>query len=443
MSGLNTIAAVESRRLRDLLAPASAWNWLEKRRVSVSLPPGTVAVRLCADNPIELPLHVGAVELFDARFATLGPPAIRRVSASSVWGARAGRHNCAVEQLVTPYVGPGIHTDLETSPCIEMQFVPSAGVAGLTVFGRRDLWAWRNNWMQVWTKSASARRWVKIFDCVEELEVLLSSERVADARCSPEENVVRKVVGDLVRCLVLGQEPSAMDRSQAHALWSPDFDALLKGTGRARVYGLEKELGLLNWAAAPNGVEWTSHGFQRSFRFWSREAKAKCLSVIADVCQALSDAGLPCFVAYGTLLGIHRAGDFIDHDDDCDVQVVLGDDASKSLSELLSQGVTRLDEAVARCGLQSVRFQNHLKVSLEWCGYKINVDLFPSVYRDGHLQSAVVTPKPIRIASDNVVWKEFRHVTLPFPSDCDAYCDAVYGVDWRKPVSYMEHVWHQ
>lgn len=156
------------------------------------------------------------------------------------------------------------------------------------------------------------------------------------------------------------------------------------------------------------------------------------LNAIEVVIEVLTDAGVPAFPSYGTLLGAVRDGTFIGHDSDADVSYFSSLDHPIDLT-LESY---RLERALRDADIEVQRGSGMaMKVRItEADGTRRGLDIFGSFLFEGTLYVLGVVAAPMR--RDQVVplgTCTLDGRTLPAPADADAWLTATYGRDWRVP----------
>lgn len=148
------------------------------------------------------------------------------------------------------------------------------------------------------------------------------------------------------------------------------------------------------------------------------------------VMDDLASLGYPAFLAYGTLLGCVREGQFIGHDDDVDLGVHVGPAASPQevdeLSGRLLHGMQGLGYEVSRFSigqLQVVRDHLHADLFLAWSeGDRFHLNFAIQ----GSLPSAAVFP---------LGTAPLRGLAMAVPNRVEDFCAATYGPSWRTPQS--------
>lgn len=158
---------------------------------------------------------------------------------------------------------------------------------------------------------------------------------------------------------------------------------------------------------------------------------------LVDRCRALmaaieTEAGLPAFVCYGTLLGAVRDGRFIAHDNDVDLAYAS---AETHPADVVLEGY-RVERALARAGWQvrrgsGVRLNVRLTLS---DGSHRYVDVFSAAWVEGHLYipSDVGAPLP-RASVLPLTTVQLHGRAVPAPADPERLLATTYGESWRVP----------
>jgi hypothetical protein len=181
----------------------------------------------------------------------------------------------------------------------------------------------------------------------------------------------------------------------------------------------------------PLGLD-KSNRMSRLFTSRSAEHLEPLLDAIGTVIGALEEAGVRPFLAYGTLLGAVRQGDFIGHDSDADLGYVSEHDhpADVAIESF------RIQRRLTRMGFEISRYSGlAFKVSVrESDGSLRGLDVFGGFIRTGTLYLMGEVGHPFRRE-----WLEPRsEVTLagrtfPAPHEPEHLLEAMYGPGWRVP----------
>lgn len=180
-----------------------------------------------------------------------------------------------------------------------------------------------------------------------------------------------------------------------------------------------------------------SHGAARVFRYWSQSEKLRYLKFANEVIVRLREMNNIAFIGYGTLLGLVRDGDFMPHDDDADIILILDRQPGETMEHIMG----RFEECLAATGF-SVHgdYPNHRHVG-DPSSPRV-IDVFLAI-KDGETLSF----NPAMIANfsadlvlplgETVFWGE----TTIIPARPLMFLEMMYGPDWRTPIKNFTHRW--
>lgn len=156
------------------------------------------------------------------------------------------------------------------------------------------------------------------------------------------------------------------------------------------------------------------------------------LDAISQVLDALREAGIDGFLAYGTLLGAVREGRLIGHDSDADLGYVS---QHTEPADVILESFA-IQRRLRRMGYSIVRYSGAaFKVQItEHDGTVRGLDVFGGFMREGHLHLMGEIRTPFERA-----WIEplgsatFEGREFPVPHEPERLLTATYGARWRTP----------
>jgi hypothetical protein len=184
-------------------------------------------------------------------------------------------------------------------------------------------------------------------------------------------------------------------------------------------------------------LQWTIHGPQRCFRFWTPAQKKNYADYAARVVEDLRDLTTQVCFGFGSALAVVRDGDLIPHDDDLDVIIAFEPWEAASLP-----AANRLVEEHLRARGYTVsgNFTAHRHVAKPPAK---KVDVFAGLFegdviawypgKRGSLTRSMMFP-----TSEGTLFG----VPVRLPRNPLLYLEQVYGKTWRVPDSGFTHRWN-
>jgi hypothetical protein len=178
----------------------------------------------------------------------------------------------------------------------------------------------------------------------------------------------------------------------------------------------------------------TPHGYNVTF---SEMDTSSVMSALGSAFEPLAALECPVFLYAGALLGYIRSGELIEHDDDIDIGVYLGDMSDEEVPEAWLTYKRKLADA----GLLAQGEDEANKIS-----YKItttlpcDVDVFAAwTNNDGFS----VYPYSLNELKRSSVFplKSFGQDPLMLPADTEALLAQSYGETWRVPDPFFHLDW--
>jgi hypothetical protein len=200
----------------------------------------------------------------------------------------------------------------------------------------------------------------------------------------------------------------------------------------AAVFEGSNKIATNNGFASP--LKLGKHGLGVPVAFRNQKQVMEHMTAMRD---RMTEIGYPPLLMYGTLLGAIREKDFIPHDDDVDLAVIL---ENKGPEELATES-NKLIEVLKAIGIRATSgggkeaplihvFRGHITYDVFVLGHKGGTIYWP------HKALKVVPVKAdIFLPTKKIV---FKGETFDGPADPAAVCEARYGPDWRIPNPAFE-----
>jgi hypothetical protein len=199
-----------------------------------------------------------------------------------------------------------------------------------------------------------------------------------------------------------------------------------------RLEKFTKQVGLL-YLGYP--VILTAHRFQRPLNSYEnldlRELIRNTLSVLKDIPNTES------MICYGTLLGAIRDDDFIPHDDDMDVLLILKEN-DPLLSNIVERLVRLFEDRGLIVGVSKLNDVGMLPVlQIQDYKYPIHLDIFFGI--QGNAQILMPMRQVINEYVDEALMLPVKYLEtgtftgFPVPSNPEGFFEMRYGNSWRTP----------
>jgi len=190
---------------------------------------------------------------------------------------------------------------------------------------------------------------------------------------------------------------------------------------------LETFLARLRETIAPMVL--TNHGLQLPFSNMNQDEIARDLLGVFDLLERL---GYQSFINSGTLLGAVREGQFLGHDDDADLAVLLDAKTDEELPQRLEELLDALNSDGSL--LKPAWYHKNGPVLKILVGSGIEVDLFPLWMREGkahiwpHTYGDLNAEDIFPLSTQTLCGAE-----MPAPKNAEKMLELNYGKGWRQP----------
>lgn len=182
----------------------------------------------------------------------------------------------------------------------------------------------------------------------------------------------------------------------------------------------------------------TRHGFRDVGVL--RKHSAEYVTTMQHATELLAELGKPAMMAYGTLLGVVREGDFLAHDDDVDMLIPL-EVATRAEAEPI---LAELRTTIAERGWKVSRPNNQLNFHITDPSTGFHIDLFPLLVagKQTTLHMEKMKLRPIRTSLVLPPAElSFKGADLLAPADPEGFLAERYGPTWGTPNPFYDWPW--
>lgn len=207
-------------------------------------------------------------------------------------------------------------------------------------------------------------------------------------------------------------------------------------TIKTKIKPIVKNHRILSWLYYENYVRLRIFIHRRGLQ---RKIKRQGTKTLRLIHTALTSAGVRYFADFGTLLGIVREGNFINHDLDIDIGVVVDTPKTKQLVQdaLIGAGC-RLKKEFSLNGV--IVEQSFLYKSLKFdIGFYENSDTSSSCYLFYKNPNVLLEEGQVHVVKmtyhriDSFEMRKFLGIEIIVPSNPERLLEEKYGDDWRIP----------
>lgn len=283
------------------------------------------------------------------------PGELTDVQLSSWWRNRRERYS---RQRLFDFDHPSgivVQTDADDPPWLEVRFERPVDITSIRLRNVDD--ATSNRAAGLTVSCCSGGSWTVVYDQGRRL-VLLEEILAGSVTATGQPSLAALV--PVIAATVAGGYPKARKSFEALSL-APQLRT-------------EFRRAITDELLAGRRLEWTGHGPQRSYRFWSDREKSRYLDFTLELLDELRRITPYVSLGFGAVLGAVRHGDVIPHDDDLDLIVGFeGDDVPT-----ITAGLRRIEEQLRPRGYTVAgNWTAHRKVSR--AGQK-KVDVFVGLF---------------------------------------------------------------
>lgn len=171
-----------------------------------------------------------------------------------------------------------------------------------------------------------------------------------------------------------------------------------------------------------------------------RKRSKEYVTAIVRATEMLASLGQDAMLAYGTLLGVVREGDFLAHDDDVDMLTPVH---ASSLDEGRAM-LADLHERIAAQGWSVHRPGGGMNFHVRDPETGLHIDVFPMIVVSEkislHMEQMVIRPIETTLLLPPAE-QTFKGAVVRVPADPEGFLEERYGATWRTPDPFHDWPW--
>jgi len=212
------------------------------------------------------------------------------------------------------------------------------------------------------------------------------------------------------------------------------YNKMAKTCNRVQVKAV---VNVANELMSLNGYGFNQHGFIRPFSLQDDKKIHSHFKQVVGLMEKLEEKfNIKSTIASGTLLGIHRDGKLIDHDDDIDIAYYSNFSASEDIVREQSNIVEYLNSQGYNC-----KNTSHVQIQCTLSS-GVDIDLFPAWVEGDNM---IMSPLPVNQVKISDVFPldtiDFQGFSLPVPRDINKMLVVNYGPEYNEPDSNWRFDW--
>lgn len=385
--------------------------------------PELVVKRLRIDLPTSHPLHLQSLGLTTADGTSAADLAAQATVKASAWHLDTEKAFGAGALFDFDHpAGTAIHTGKGHTPWIEVTFDNPVALSGISLRNVGDQYCTRAQGIRVQAETIDSGL-TTLYDGAERAVEMQKMLDELAAQPAPEMQEHMPALMTILGHTIAGRYSEARASMKAAKELPADARADLRRAVNSNLL-------------TGRSVEWTAHGPQRSFRFWTEQEKLKYIEFAVAIVEDLKELTPNVAFGFGAALAVVRDGDLIPHDDDLDL--IVGFEPHEA--ETLPEAHARIEEFLRGRGYRVTGdFFAHRHVTMP--GHK-KLDVFVGLFEGdkvswypgarGSLDRDTMFPA----SSGNLLG-----VACPLPRNPLDYLETLYGPSWRHPDPGFKHTW--